>query len=503
MTSRASLSASARRLAAMLALACWAALSCVRSHAANPVLQWHGLMLDAIRAETTGPTLSSRNLAILSLALFDTINSAGGRHQSYLFTNAAPQGLLPGLAASAAARHVMLHLYPGMRAAAESLFQSALQESSTSSMNALSIAWGEQVALVHLQSRDADGSQTEIPYIPNEAPGQWRRTPPFFRPPFTPHWRRVRPFAISSAAAFRSPPPPSLVSRRYAMDFNQVKELGAAESSTRTGEQTEIARFWSDFSYTAMPPGHWNEIAIGLAAERGLDIETSARLMALLGIAQADAAIACWESKYEYNTWRPVTAIQRADEDGNDATGKDASWAALLPAPPFPEYTSGHSAFSAAAAAVLAECLGTDQVSFTARSDALPGVTRSFTSLGACVEEIGMSRIYGGIHFMTAVTEGKRIGHRIGHYVSSLCLQPIDTLPKLIVEGARDGRLQLRVLGSPGRRHTLESSSNLATWRKHSEILGVLGGAFAEVESTGPELFFRAIESRQADGGIR
>ena len=172
-----------------------------------------------------------------------------------------------------------------------------------------------------------------MPYIPSDAPGQWRRTPPLFRPPLTPHWRYVTPFAIPDAVRFRPPPPPPLESPAYAVALNEVKELGARSSTLRTPDETEVAIFWSDFSYTAMPPGHFHEVAMTIARNEGLTLAENARLFGLLGMAQADAAIVCWETKYHYNLWRPVTAIQRADEDENPATEADPAWAALLAAP--------------------------------------------------------------------------------------------------------------------------------------------------------------------------
>lgn len=224
---------------------------------------------------------------------------------------------------------------------------------------------------------------------------------------------------------FRPPGPPALTSARYTADFNQVKELGAVNSTTRTAEQTETARFWSDFSYTLTPPGHWNQIAQSAAAARVFGLVDSARLFALLNLGLADAGIAAWDAKYVFNSWRPVTAIQNADLDGNPDTVADSNWMPLLNTPPFPEYISGHSIFSATAATLLAHLFGTDNVAFTVGSDALPGVMRTYDSFSEAAEEIGLSRIYGGIHFLSADLDALAAGWALGDYEWSNVLVPV------------------------------------------------------------------------------
>src|SRR5205085_8329625 len=197
---------------------------------------------------------------------------------------------------------------------------------------------------------------------------------------------------------FRPPGPPSLDSERYAVDYEEVKELGAAVGSTRTVEQTEIALFWADGAGTETPPGHWNSIAQIIATAQGNTLEENARLFALLNIAMADAAICAWDAKYTFHFWRPVTAINYAEPELN--------WASFIVTPPFPDYVSGHSTFSGAAATVLASFYGSDNIAFTTGSDFLPGVYRSFNSFSAAASEAAASRIYGGIHFRAAVEDG-------------------------------------------------------------------------------------------------
>ena len=273
------------------------------------------------------------------------------------------------------------------------------------------------------------------------------------------------------------PPPPALDSAEYAEAFNQVKATGGKASTVRTPEQTQIAIFWSDFSYTAMPPGHWHEIATTIASDRKNTLAENARLFALLSMAQADAAIVCWEAKFRYNLWRPVTAIRRADQDDNPLTEVDAAWDHLLAAPPFPGYTSGHSAFSKASAEVLAFFCGTDAITFVAGSDALPGVFRTFHSLSACADEVGLSRIYGGIHFMFDNVNGKSSGLLIGNFVCANFLLANNALPAVHMEGLQNGLPVVRVQGHFGKTCILEGSTDLRHWAGISTNVIAMGGS--------------------------
>jgi membrane-associated phospholipid phosphatase len=264
----------------------------------------------------------------------------------------------------------------------------------------------------------------------------------------------------------------------------------------RSEEQTTIAQFWSDFSYTATPPGHWQEIAGAIARTQKRSLAEQARLFALLSLAQADTAIVTWEAKYRYHFWRPVTANLAADVDDNLQTIMEPGWEPLLVTPPFPEYPSGHSAFSGASAAVLIRSLGTDQIAFSITADGLPGVTRSFTRLWDCAEEVGMSRIYGGIHFMSANVDGKTTGWRIGTYVADHFLLAHDRLPILLVDGFGKGALHLRLHGRIGRVARLERSADLARWELVTTVPFVTGGVRVECEASAelPARFYRLAE---------
>jgi len=229
-----------------------------------------------------------------------------------------------------------------------------------------------------------------------------------------PHWRTVTPFAVNSATQFAAPVVPSLNSAEYTAAYNQVKELGAQNSASRTAYQTDTAFLWRAGGNTVSTQGQWNQVAQQLAAANSLSIEDSSRMFALLGMAVADAGITAWESKYRDNFWRPITGIREGDVDGNADTVGDAAWTPLFQTPNHPSYVSGHSTFSSAAAAALREFFGSDAQTFTVTGD---GRTRQYTSLEAAAQDAGMSRIYGGIHWAFDNTAGLASGNAVGEWV--------------------------------------------------------------------------------------
>lgn len=463
---------------------------------ADPVLDWDALMMNAIRADNTGPTLSTRNLAILHTAIYDAVNSVARTHQAYRFQLDSPPATSMEAAAVAAGHTISVVLYPSFRAQADAVLNAYLADAPPDASLTNGLALGRDIANQTLASRMDDGSNTAVPYIPSDAPGQWRRTPPFFRPPLTPHWRYVRPFAVPELEPFVPPPPPPLESSDYAAGFNVVQAIGGKVSLVRTDWEAETAVFWSDFSYTAMPPGHWHEIATTIARDRGGSLVENARLLALMAVTEADAAIVCWEGKYRYNLWRPVTAIQRADEDQNPATEADPTWDHLLDSPPFPSYPSGHSTFSRAGAELLTRYFGTDAITFVAHSDSLPDVDRTYHSLSDCANEVGLSRIYGGFHFPFDDSAGQESGRKIAAYVSANYLLPVEQLPQVRIEGLVDGQPLLRVHGHLGSACLLEASSDLAHWESVASGTAVPGGRLIKDAGAPPGgvRFYRVVE---------
>jgi hypothetical protein len=417
----------------MLALALSAiALGAEVAHA-DVVTVWNEATLDGIRARNTSPPAAARNLAILHVAIYDAVNGILRTHEQYLVKGHAPVNASIEAAATTSARTVLVALYPADKATFESIDSSILNRIPPGEAKERGMAWGKGVADQILAARANDGSTATAPWPDSEEPGQWRPTISFVgvvRPALLPLWGQVTPFALRSGAQFRPPAPPRLDGRRYAVELNQVQRIGALDSTARTVDQTEIAQFWGYGPGTATPPGHWNQIAQVVGTSQGNSLARNARMFALLNIALADAAIVSWDCKYVYNYWRPITAIQLADTDGNPATSADPAWMPLLPTPPFPEYTSGHSTFSGAAAVVLATFFRTDRIAFSVGSDDMPGVVRFYDSFSDAALESGMSRIYGGIHFMSANLYGLFSGWQTGAYVARHSLRPKNGHPR-------------------------------------------------------------------------
>jgi hypothetical protein len=406
-------------------LACFfASLAITR---ADIVLDLNAQALDAIRVSRTPPPMASHRLAVLHIALFDTANSFERSYEPYLVAELAPPGASRDAALLAAGHHVLVALFGKVanpRVFTEN-FQAALSGLADGPAKADGMAWGQTVAQKILQARAEDGTTGTANFQPSEKPGRWRPTPPLFRSFTLPHWGNVKPFALKSCSQFRPPPPPDIRSAAYAVDLEIVKQYGGRDSEIRTEEQTLIAAFWSDDLGTATPPGHWNIIATAVSREKKLSLLENARMFALLNIAMADSAIGCWETKFHYGLWRPETAIREAGNDDNPATQPDPEWIPLMPSPTFPDYVSGHSTFSRCGATVLAFIFGQDDIPFSTPGEGLTSAVRSFPGFSAAADEVGMSRVFGGIHFPSANYWGQAQGRAIGEYVCSNFLRPL------------------------------------------------------------------------------
>jgi hypothetical protein len=383
---------------------------------ADVITDWNAAALDAIRAGSTAPPIASRSLAISHTSIYDAVNGIARTHEPYLVPSAVQASVSREAAASAAAHKALVILFPAAASSFDTLHAAILAGIPNGAHKTAGIVWGEFVADQILAARANDGWNTSVPPPGGSGPGVWVPTPPAFLPYALPQWGFVTPFAMSSSSQFRPPGPPSLDSQQYAEDYDEVKELGAAVGSTRTKEQTEIALFWADGAGTETPPGHWNSIAQIIADARGNTLEQNARLFALLNIAMADAAICAWDAKYEFHFWRPVTAIAFVEPELN--------WMSFIPTPPFPDYVSGHSTFSGAAATVLVLFYDTNNLPFTIGSDFLPGVYRSFPTPLAAAGEAADSRLYGGIHFRSASEDGLEAGTSIGDWTDTHYLRP-------------------------------------------------------------------------------
>jgi hypothetical protein len=369
---------------------------------ANSLVEdWNELFVEAVQAESTPPGLAARNLAIFHLAIYRAVNEA----------SKSTERVDPSRAATSAAHLVAVSLYPSRSAVFDKLYMDSIGGAPRPDSSS---EWGRSIAEVVLADRKNDGASRTVHYVPLESSGMWRRTTNN-RPPELPQWPGVKPFALESAAMFRPSGPPELNSTRYANSVEEVRRVGGKSSPERTKAQALTARFWADFTYTSTPPGHWNEIARDVASRNNLSLHDSARLFALLNVALADAGIAAFDCKYHFNHWRPITAINQSAPE----LVRELEWEPFLPTPTHPEYVSAHSTFSGAAAEILKGFFGSDQTEFIVTSFDVPGVIRTYQSFDSCAEEIGLSRIFGGIHFNYSNQDGLILGRKVAKEVEA------------------------------------------------------------------------------------
>jgi hypothetical protein len=388
----------------------------------QPVIDWNQALLSIVNTPGAQPAnvQPTRNFAILHGAIYDAVNAVDRSHKPYLIFVRAPRAASETAAADAAAHSALVGLYPAEQSALDADYAAELAKVPDGPSKDQGIRLGETVARDLLAIRAADGSNvTPPPFVPGTDPGDFRPTPPNFPTPVFTTWGQVTPFVLDSGDQFRPTPPPALTSSEYANAINEVQSLGSATSTTRTADQTTIGKFWA-------PPiqNFWNQIAQTVAVAHHSDLPTTARLFAALNLSLADGAIAFYDAKYTYQLWRPVTAIRLADTDGNPQTVADPNWVPLAGnTPADPSYPGAHSTLSATAADVLESFYGDNQ-HFSVTSPALPGVTRSFASFSAAVDEAGLSRIYAGVHTRIDHEAGLELGDEVAGFVLDNALLP-------------------------------------------------------------------------------
>jgi len=395
---------------------------------ADVVTDWNTIMLRTLYTRwiaNHNPPELSRMAAIVQASVYDAVNGIEHRYEPFHVDLEAPHNASPEAAAVQAAYRTLVTLVPAEQAALDAARAASLEELAHNGHShhvklERGLEWGEMVAHAMLAWRSTDGiSPIPPPFLGGHAVGQWRPTPPAFLPGLVPQFATMTPWAIESPSQFRPAGPLPLGSREHAVEYNETKSLGEDLSTGRTAEETLIARFWN-----SVPPTFpFNRLAAQMIGSHQLDVVDSARVLALMTIAMADSVIACWDAKYFYQTWRPVTEIPLADEDDNPNIAAQTDWKPLLITPPFPEYPSLHSSQSAAAAAVIAAFFGSD-TAFVVTSEAMPGVTRSFRGTAMALDEIADARVFGGIHYRTACQHGQGIGENVASFVLEQILQP-------------------------------------------------------------------------------
>lgn len=401
---------------------------------ADLVTEWNALALETMRTTAESPFVA-RDLAILHTAIYNAGESLLGNYATYGFggysaPTGGPAGASVEAAMATAANLVMQNLYSGGAGDFTTLYNTQLGGIADGQAKSDGITWGTTIANGILSWRSGDGASVadSTPYSPVGTIGYWQQTSA--SDALLPGWGNVSTFAIGSTAPFISTLPGAtradyLQTGQYAADFNQVKDLGGQSSLTRTADQTNQAYFWAGGTGTVKAPGMWNEVATLAASTAGLTVAETARLFAAMNVAMADAGIAAWANGYDTQFWRPETAIANGgdgifDTDGNPSTEGDFFWLPLIDSPSYPEYVSSQGAFSAAAAAVLAEYLG-DAMSFSLSSDidgnGSKDLTRSFTSFTQAANEAAQSGIYAGTQFGTSVVDSQALGADVASFV--------------------------------------------------------------------------------------
>ena len=381
----------------------------------DQVIQWNRTLLQILQTPGAQPATihPTRSMAIVHLAIYDAVNAIRGGHAPYLVLH-APRGASPEAAAAAAAHTALLSLFPNQQSLIDAKFQDSLSQIGSGAHVRQGIRVGTEAANAIFAARADDGSDSTPPvFVPQAGPGEYQLTPPNFQQPVFTHWSDVRPFALETGDQFRPPPPPAVTSPRYTTDFDEIESLGEINSIARTAEQTDIGRFWG----AAPVQNVWNQIAqtAGLSFDNSL--EQNARMFALLDTSLADGVIALYDAKYAYHRWRPVTAVQAADDDGNPDTTGDPTWTPLAVTALDPSYVGAHAEISESAATTLRNFFGTDRLDFSLTNAGLPGVVRTFQSFSAAADEASVSRIYAGQHFRYDEDAGQALGDEIGDFV--------------------------------------------------------------------------------------
>lgn len=359
---------------------------------ADAVTEWNSKANEVVIEAKLGTPPALRVMAFVQTAVHEAVK-------------AAPKGSSLDAAVAASNRAVLLKLLPAQQATIDKAYDAALGAIADGAAKSAGIAAGERAAAA-VFARRANDTVAADTYRPFTAAGAYVPTAAVA----VPTWSTRTPWVLTGPAQFRAAPPPALTSEAWARDFNEVKEIGSRASTKRSGEHTDIARFW-EYSL----PGIYHGVLRSVAEQPGRDVARNARLYAAAAQAMDDALIAVMDSKYHYGFWRPVTAIRNADIDGNDATGREAGWNSLIDSPMHPEYPSGHGVLAGAMAAVVKADVGKAPLPVLATSSpTLKGATRRWTRLEDFEREVADSRIYAGIHYRFSADAGLALGRKVG-----------------------------------------------------------------------------------------
>jgi hypothetical protein len=384
---------------------------------ADVVTDWSRTAVEIAVAGKLPPGGDYRAVAAVQTAVYEAVNAITKRYPPARMSLQTAPGASVEAAVAAANRATLAALAPVQQAAIDNAYQAALATLPDGPAKTAGIAVGEQAATAILAVCAGDGFDTPESYRPHTTPGVYVPTVL----PVIAHWPGRKPWLLASADQFRPGPPPSLTSAVWARDYNEIKALGAKQSTQRTTEQTAIARFWE-----ARVPTIYLPVVLSVATAPGREPTQNARLLAVATQAMDDALIAIADAKYHYNFWRPITAIRNGDLDGNDVTEREPSWVPFVDTPMHPEYPCAHCILSAAVATVLqAEAGGGTLPTLRATSPTAPGIERSWTTIEAFMQEVANARIYDGVHYRTSTEVGTAMGQKIGELAAAKSLRPL------------------------------------------------------------------------------
>jgi len=379
---------------------------------ADVVHDWNTIMLTTISAQS--PFAQARFGAITQLAVFEAVNACTHEYEPYLGTVVAPVGASPEAAAIAAAHAVLKNYFPGSAAVLDAARATSLGAIPDSQAKTDGIKVGEAAAAAMIARRANDGSSPAQIFLPASTdPGVWQPTPPAFGPGILLNWRNVTPFGIRSSDQFRLRPPPALTSQKYRKAYDEVKNVGEMNSTSRPKDRSDVARY-----YAITPPTQAFDLAVQqVTVAQRRSLSENARAFALINMAISDALVSVFDTKYFYVFWRPVTAIRAGDVDGNPSTEGDVNWTPFITTPSFPGYASAHAAGCGAARKVAELLFGAGGHAITLSNPALADVVLHYTTFHDITEDVDDARVYGGIHFRFDQRGGNRLGRRVGEYV--------------------------------------------------------------------------------------
>ncbi|HKX28550.1 MAG TPA: vanadium-dependent haloperoxidase [Blastocatellia bacterium] len=394
------------------------------SVSADVVVDWNAIAVQATMTGARPGPSGFVDMAMVQAAVYDAVQAIERRSEPYYVEINGASGS-PVAAAAKAAHDVLVHRFPAQAVSLDIIYQQYLVDRGLS-VNDPGAEVGARAAAGIIALRACDGSFPALtpPFIGGTDPGAWRPTPPAFLPMAAPWLGSVTPFTLTRPSQFRAAPPPALTSRQYARDYHEVKAMGALNNSSRTPEQTDMARFWAA-DYILL----WNQVLREIANAHVDEIADSARLFALAEMAMADAIITAWNNKNRYAFWRPITAIQEGSNDGNPRTDGDSTWLPLINTPNYPDYTSGANNVTGAVTRILALFFGTDDLTFSVTTTNLAATiedTRTYRRFSDAAQEVVDARIYEGIHFRFADEAARKQGRQVAGWVFRNFLRPLD-----------------------------------------------------------------------------